>query len=221
MSAEPLFETIEDRIAAQDPIPTPKRRGRPPKIDPLTGERATPARKRGPRKPSAPTRKRAPRGPRSLRPEIGAALTMLNAVLIVSPLGTRPVEAIGDPAIMPERIGDELDAAEIDALASAIDAQCKRSPRFRAYVESVLTVGSGGTLLTVLAIIAARRAARHGILPAQVDMIGGMALSSDIGALANIEPVPPSTAPDPDTGETPPKPLPFDYEPGVGGAMEG
>ena len=222
MAAEPapLFDTIETRALAQEPIPTPKRgRGRPPKLDPATGERVNAP--RTPRKPTTPRKRTAarPRGPRSLQPEIAALLTMANAVIVLSPLGTRPVEAIADPSITPERVGDELDAAEIAALAGAIDAQCRRSPRFRRYVESVLGVGSGGALVTVVAMIAARRAARHGILPPMIDPMLGMAMGSDgLAALAAM-PAPPPSEPDPETGETPPKPLPFDYETD-GGAME-
>lgn len=216
----PLFDTVDARALAQDPIPQPKRGpGRPPKIDPTTGERVNA--KRTTRKASTPRKRTAsrPRGPRSLQPEIAALLTMVNAAIVLSPLGTRPVEAIADPSIMPERIGDELDAVEIAALASAIDAQCRRSPRFRKYVESVLTAGSGGALVTVVGMIAARRAARHGILPPMLDPMLGMAMGSDgLSALANMEP-PPTTEPDPETGETPPKPLPFDYDTD-GGAME-
>lgn len=209
----PLFETIDPRVMAQEPIPEPKRRrGRPPKIDPVTGERITP--KRTPRKPAPRRASARPRGPRSLRPEIAALLTMVNAAIVLSPLGTRPVEAITDPNVIPERVGDELDAAEIDALAAAIDAQCRRSPRFRKYVESVLGAGSGGALVTVVGMIAARRAARHGILPPMLDPMLGLALGSDgIGALANMEPPRETpTGPDPETGETAPKPLPYDFD---------
>lgn len=210
------------------PIAEPKRgRGRPPKIDPATGERVTPTRKpraKAPRRPSS----RRPIGPRSLRAEIGALLTLVNTAMIMSPVGTRPVQAITDPAIPLTRIGYELDAGEIDALAGALDAQCKRSPRFRRYVETFLSAGSGGALFTVVGIIAARRASRAGILPPMLDPMLGLALAGDgIGAIVNMEPAAATpTGPDPETGETPPAPMPpgFSFDDIDGGAplgMEG
>lgn len=155
------------------------------------------------------------RGARSLRVEIGALLTMANTAVIMSPLGTRPVAAITDPSFpleRIERIGDELDAAEIDALASALDAQCRRSPRFRKLIEGMLTAGAGGALVTVIGMIAARRLARHGVLPPMLDPMLGLALSSDgLGALADMAPAtPPKPEPDPVTGEREPIPLDFD-----------
>jgi hypothetical protein len=201
----------------QEAIPSAKRKpGRPPAIDPETGERKRPARKPRTRKPSG----RRPSGPKSLRAEIGAFLMMANSLVIMSPIGTRPVEAITDPNVMPERIGDELDAAEIDALAGALDAQCRRSPRFRKYVESVLGAGSGGALVTVLGIIAARRASRHGIAPPMLDPMLGMMLAGDgISALTDMPPAP-DRSPDPDTGETPPV-RGIDFDTNDGGAPLG
>lgn len=208
MASEPRILSVPS-ADIMEPIATPKRgRGRPPKIDPATGQRVTPTRKPRPRKPSQSPRR--PSGPRSLRPEIGAFLMLVNSALIMSPIGTRPVQAITDPTVTPERIGYELDAAEIDALASALDAQCKRSPRFRKYVETMLSAGSGGALVTVVGIIAARRASRAGILPPMLDPMLGLALAGDgIGALVNMEP-PKEPAPmhDAETGETIPAPLP-------------
>lgn len=203
----PAFEPIDAR-ELQEPIPLDKgKRSLSTNPAAVRARELRAARKAG----TAPDRKarrrktatRA-RGPKSLAPEIGAFLALVNGIVIVSPLGTRPVEAITDPAITPERVGDELDAAEIGALASAIDAQCRRSPRFRKYVEGVLTAGSGGTLVTVLALIAARRAARHGLIPAHIDAMGGMILAADMGALADMVPTVSEPEVDPDTGETAP-----------------
>lgn len=80
-----------------------------------------------------------------------------------------------------------MDEAEIDALASALDAQAKGSPRFRAMLTNALAVSSGGQLLGVCAIIGARRAARHGIIPMEMDAQLGMML----GAVSTIPPQPP------------------------------
>lgn len=186
--AETLVEPIPITDAEGKP---PKRgRGRPPLLNP-DGTRANAPRVSRPSKPSKPrkpSQSRA-RGPRSLRPEIGAFLTLTNSLVLMSPIGTRPIEATINPAVEPTRIGDELDEAEIKALASAIDAQCQRSPRFRKYVERVLTAGAGGQLLSVLGIIATRRAARHGLAPAMLDPMLGMMLAGDgIDALGDMKP---------------------------------
>lgn len=123
--------------------------------------------KRGPGRPKGSGNKHrnngsaAPRPPRpstSLRTRVGGMLTFVNMFVMVTPIR-----------------GDALDPIEIDALAKAIDEQCKQSPRFRKYVESMLSAGSGGQLLGVCIVIGARRAARHGVLPPDMDgYLGGM-----------------------------------------------
>lgn len=198
-----------DGIPVPIPSPAQRRRGRPPMTDDEKREARNKRdrEKRAGRPQTVTPRKRTTRGPRSLAPEISAFLTLANGILIVSPLGTRPVEAITNPTIEPTHLGDELDAVEIAALASAIDAEARRSPRFRRYVERVLGGASGGTLLTVLGLVGARRAARHGILPANVDLMAGVILSADVATLANMAPAPAdpgSDGPDPETGETAP-----------------
>lgn len=210
--AAPVFDPIDAGSLAQDPI-TPQRRGRKGRTlsSHPSAVRAREARARA-KAGTAPDRRPAkrkatssrPRTAKSLAPEISAFLALVNGIVIVSPLGTRPVEAITDPNVIPERRGDELDAIEIAALASAIDAQCRRSPRFRKYVEGVLTAGSGGTLITVLGLIAARRASRHGVLPENVDLMAGIILSADIDALAAMAPATATPETDPQTGETAP-----------------
>jgi len=154
----------------------------------------------------------------SLKTEIAAFLTLANTLVIMSPLGTRPVAAIHDPSVDAERRGDELDEPEINALAGALDAQCRRSPRFRKYVESVLTVGAGGQLVTVLGIIVARRAARHDVIPGGVPLdfaLGMMLANGDTSALGNVPTPDDAPPPDPETLETAPAPLPeagFDFD---------
>jgi hypothetical protein len=210
-SLSPVFEPLDAGALAQEPI-APERRGRKGRVlsQHPSAVRAREARarakagggadRRARRKPSTAPR----RGPKSLAPEIAAFLALVNGIVIVSPLGTRPVEAITDVNVEATRVGDELDAVEIAALAASIDAQCRRSPRFRKYVEGVLNAGSGGTLVTVIALIAARRAARHGIIPENIDAMGGLILAADVGALADM--TPPRTEPDadPQTGEVAP-----------------
>lgn len=102
----------------------------------------------------------APRSPgagsrsRTLEKDIGALLVTLNLPLTMF----LPVDA--------------LDEVEIPALAVAIDEQCKRSPVFRGYVLRVLKVQSATSLFAVVAMIGARRAARHGIIPEAMNPAG-------------------------------------------------
>lgn len=198
----PLMESVplDELGAAESP---PKRgRGRPRKLGedgkPLNPPRRSPSR-----------RKAAPRArstaPKSLYPEIAATLSMLNMVIVITPLGSRPPsEALPDG-----RLGDELDEAEIIMLAQSLDTQCQRSPRFRKQVERILGVGSAGTIITTIGMIAARRASRHGILPEMLDpMLGAVMAGGDLNALASfMPPQAPPDAPLPETGEIAPMPL--------------
>lgn len=160
---------------------------------------------RGPRGEGAPRRTRAGA---SLKEPIGGLLVMVNLpVSMFSPT-------------------DALDGAEIEALAQALDEQQKLSPRFRKYLQRLLGAASGGQLLAVAGMVAARRAARHGMLGEageQVDMALGQQLSamtneaantpqyvqrekqptpqSGIGVAHNDAGIPPAGAP---TGWTPP-----------------
>lgn len=176
---------LQELPTAEETVPK-RGRGRPPKLDPITGERVNKPRGSGGRKPSST---------RSLENQIGALLTTVNVVVMMVP----PIAA------------DALDVAEITALARAMDAQCKQSPRFRKYVEAMLAAGSGGQLLGVVAIIAARRASRHGLAPEQIDpMLGTMlAGNSDAFGAMHVEPER-TTEIDPNTGEQPPKPFSFE-----------
>lgn len=95
---------------------------------------------RGPRGEGRPGRRA-----RSLKEPIAGMLVMMNL----------PVQMF-----LPT---DALDLAEMDALASGLDEQCKVNPTFRRWVERMLGVASGGQLLAVSGMILARRGARHGL----------------------------------------------------------
>lgn len=195
---EPLpVESLQEPIASKDGKPLSMK---PSAVRARRARAKAKAEGRGPKR-VAPRRSTT----RSLAPEIGAMLALINGMVIASPLGTRPVAAISDPNVTPERIGDELDAAEIAALSAAIDAQCRRSPRFRKVIEGMLGAASGGTLVTVIGLIAARRAARHGLVPASVDVMAGLILQSDVEAIANAAKGSGDDGPDPVTGETAPE----------------
>jgi len=118
-----------------------------------------PAPKRRGRPPGSKNKSGAGRPRKTLEVQIGAMLTTVNMI----------VWAI--PPLQP----DALDAAEIAALAKALDETARNNPKFRGYLEAALAVGSGGQLLGVVAMIGARRASRHGMLPPEMDgMIGSM-----------------------------------------------
>lgn len=143
-----------------------------PEFKPVAGQEA-------PTGEQAPRRRGRPPGSKnrskvSLKAQIGAMLTTLNLVIYVIP----PLQP------------DALDAAEIEALATALDEQAKNNPAFRRYLEMALTAGSGGQLFGVVAIIAARRAARHGMIPAEADGMLGSILQQTTGESAQSIPVP-------------------------------
>jgi hypothetical protein len=102
---------------------------------------------------SAPKRNTPKAGPgrpstRSLKSELSGLLMTLNlAIMMIPPLSR-----------------DQMDMVEIEALADALDEQARKSPKFRKALESALAAGSGGTLIGIMAIMGARRAARHGMI---------------------------------------------------------
>lgn len=144
-----------------DFVPGPKVRGKATTQLPLDDEAAP---KRNGATPKAP-RQPSPRpSTRSLEVQIGATLTVINLMLISVP-----------------RIRDDaLDGNEIQALAKAIDLQCKTSPRFKKYVEAMLSAGSGAGLLGVCLMIGARRAARHDMIPRDFDTAFGSLLAGTL-----------------------------------------
>jgi hypothetical protein len=130
----------------------------PPVAD-LPTDEMPPQRRRG----RPPGSKNRPRG--SLKTEIGGTLTMLNMAVQLSPFAS-----------------DALDVIEIEALANALDEQAKQSPTFYRYISYVVkTVSGGGSLVGVCAMIGARRAARHGILPIEYDMQIGNLMALSMG----------------------------------------
>jgi len=111
---------------------------------PTTTEQ-TPKRGRG-RPKGSPNRPRPTTA--ALRTQIIGALTFYNLAFAFMPA---PYSA------------DALDEPEIEALADALEAQAKSSPRFRKMLEAMVQVTGGANLAGILLIIGARRAARHGM----------------------------------------------------------
>lgn len=124
--------------------------GPPPDMEPARTTRTAA------RKPAAKASRR------SLRKELDSLVTFINL----------PVSIIAPQ--------DALDPTEQAALVDALDAEAKRSARFHKALEGLIAFSSGGSLGIVLATIAARRAARHGVLGPQlgslVDGLGGQYL---------------------------------------------
>lgn len=99
----------------------------------------------------------------NLKEQIGGTLVMINLALMALP---------------PTR-EDALDTKEIELLADAIDHQAKVSPTFRKYLTAALAVTTGGQLISVMGIIAARRLARHEfLLPKDADAMLGQMIGS-------------------------------------------
>lgn len=181
-------------------------------------------------KPRGGGRSRTPQTPKTLYPEIAAALSMGNMIIAFTPFASKyePTGVIvqyeAAPGIsfpMPEqrmtKLGDELDEMEIANLAAALDRQCQRSPRFKKYVEMVLNGVAGGGILTILGMIAARRASRHGILNPTLDGKLGAMMAGDVSAIAGFmsdaESGTIDETPNPETGERAPVPTPdLDFE---------
>lgn len=121
----------------------------------------------------------------SLEDDIGAALVLVNLPLLVMP-------------------GLALDEAEIAALAISLNDQCRRSPRFKKYVEKALTITSGGQLATVGLMIGARRAVRFGalrvVMGPQSDFIAPVVdagLGDQLRKMAKLPPEQPRNSPAP------------------------
>lgn len=143
----------------------PKASDLPPTQEPIVKETAP---KRGPGRPrkdgmpmgSGPSIRPSKA---SLETQIGSLLVMMNLFVMATPLRS-----------------DALDMYEVSALAKAIDQQCKQSPRFRKYVEAALGVGSGGALAGMILMIGARRVARHGMVPAEIDALLGSMIQTTV-----------------------------------------
>lgn len=105
-------------------------------------------------------RKRAPSATkRSIEQDIASLLVYANLMLA------------------PVLKSDVMDDVEILALAKAIDDQAKKSPRFRAAIDRMLTAVGGTGLIGVAIIIIARRASRHGLMSPDWDQKLGIMLA--------------------------------------------
>lgn len=160
----------------------------PPLQEPL-GE--TPP-KRGPGRPrrdgSAPgTPRSAPLPAVNIQESVAGILMTINLTFMVA----------GGFGVPLDR--DAFDDVEIHALSTAIADQCKASPAFKRYVLAAIGVTGGAGLFGVIAIVAMRRAARHGMLPAEADYQGGVLLAQAM----HMAPPAPSFTPPPNFAGTP------------------
>jgi len=161
MVAELDFDVIPD---AEPEQAAPRRRGRPPK-DPNAPASTTP------RKP------RRPRGA-SLEAATAASLFKLNLYFAVACKFIPGLDASKDP----------LDGLEITAVAGGLAEQAKANPRFAKMLEAFNGVAGSDNILLIVIIIAGRRAARHGILPAVIDPLGAAALGDESVLKAMADP---------------------------------
>lgn len=131
----------------------------------------------------------APRRPRqskiNLEVRIGAFIAQVNIGVMIAAQFVPGMDAERDP----------LEPAEIIALAKALEAEARNHAQFRKYLERFLAVGSAGQLWLVVAIIAARRGARHGFLPEGLDAPLGLALADPAAFASMVTPPPPEPAP--------------------------
>ncbi len=172
----PQLDAPEDATSASSDTPPKRRRGRPTNAE--LAERAARGEKPSKAVSRAPTRsqrkERAPRRvPASLEIRLGAFISQINIFIWA----------------LPQTRKDALDPAEVKALASALDQQCRQSPRFRKYIEAMLVAGSGAQLGMVILMIGARRAARHGMVPVEFDDMLGAQIAQMSSMPATPSPV--------------------------------
>lgn len=104
----------------------------------------------------------------SLRTQIGGMLVTVNM----------PIQIISSK--------NALDAVEIDALAKALDEECQRNARFRKYMEQMLAVQGGTSLILVVAAIAGRRVIRNNLVDVPKEVGGNEAADAIIGGFISM-----------------------------------
>lgn len=124
-----------------------------------------------PRRTRKPTTKSPSRPPPNLEKKIAAQLVSINFILLALPM-TR---------------NDALSTAEIEALAKAINHQAQQSNYFRKAVEGALAVSSAGELLSVIMMIAVKRASNHGYIPEAYSEMATMLMLPDDEMVNDVE----------------------------------
>lgn len=115
-------------------------------------------------KPKGETKAKPRVSKKSLKVKIGAMLQLFNMTFFFLPDAFK---------------GDALDAAEIEALSDALDKQAQKSDFVYKTLDMVISGGDSAQLLWVVGIIAARRFARHGLIPAEIDAASGFLINMD------------------------------------------
>ena len=153
-------------------------------IEPAT----TAAPRRRGRPPGSKNRTTSSRTTANLEDQIGGLLILVNAPL----------------QLIPALSKDALDPTEIQALAKATALECERNATFKKYVMQVLKAQGSVGLIGVVALIASRRAIRHGLLPIPAEIGGNegadQALGFVIATMASgkpFNPIIPTPIPEP------------------------
>jgi hypothetical protein len=159
----PVMEVFESEPIAEQPT-----MGSNPEAPYGYKKDGTPAKRRGrvPGSTLSGTRRTGSRG--SLRTQIGGMLQLVNMpIQIISPKNA-------------------LDAVEIDALAKSLDEECQRSARFRKYMEQMLAVQGGTSLILVVGAIAGRRVVRNNLVAVPSEVGGNEGLDAIIGGFISM-----------------------------------
>jgi hypothetical protein len=104
----------------------------------------------------------------SLETRIAQQLMSINMIILLLPIGD-----------MEKRQKDALSVEEIKALAHALNSQAQASNTFKKLIEGALAVSSSGELITVMAMIVARRAINHNLIPEQYSGLVEMMVLTD------------------------------------------
>jgi len=107
----------------------------------------------------------------SLKTKIGAMLQLFNMTFFFMPDAFK---------------GDALDMAEIEALSEALDKQAQKSDFVYKTLDMVISGGDSAQLLWVVGIIVARRAARHGLVPKEIDDASSFLINMDPAMLGEM-----------------------------------
>jgi len=155
------LEDFEKQLESTDITETAPKRGRRPS---LRGARDKKPREAKPR----PTTRAKPR--HNISAKIEAWLLIANGLAAAYP----PIR------------DDLLDDAEIKASAEAINAVAQENAQVYKALDTIVSGGAFFQVAMVAGIIGMRRAARHGMIAANLDEVGGQLLSANPADMMNF-----------------------------------